>query len=92
MANIKQQIKRNKRSLKQHERNLRYRSTMKTLFRRVDEAFTAGDTEAAEARAAELEKLVDKAADKGVIHRNTAARRKSRLARLKERHKDTAAA
>ena len=80
MANIKQQIKRNRRSLKQQERNVRYRSTIKTLMRRVDEARRAGDAEAASARSAELISLIDRAAGKGVIHRNTAARRKRRIA------------
>ena len=43
MANIKQQKKRNRRSLEQRDRNLRYRSTIKTLFRRLDEAAEGGE-------------------------------------------------
>ncbi len=81
MANIKQQVKRNRRTTKQSERNVRYRSTLKRLYRRVDEALEAGNQDEADARSRELEKLLDKAADKGVIHKNTAARRKNRLAR-----------
>ena len=85
MANIKQQIKRNRRSLEQRERNLRYRSTIKTLFRRVDEAVEGGDAEQVGSRARELEHLIDRAAAEGVIHRNNAARKKSRLARIARR-------
>ena len=85
MANIAQQKKRNRRSLKQRERNLRYRSTIKTLFRRVDDALARDDRETVEARSRELERLIDRAAAEGVIHRNNAARKKSRVARLTQR-------
>lgn len=85
MANIAQQKKRNRRSLKQRERNLRYRSTIKTLFRRVDEALAKDDRETVDARSRELEKLIDRAAAEGVIHPNNAARKKSRVARLTQR-------
>jgi small subunit ribosomal protein S20 len=85
LANIAQQKKRNRRSLKQHERNLRYRSTIKTLFRRVDDALARDDRETVEARSRELERLIDRAAAEGVIHRNNAARKKSRVARLTQR-------
>ena len=54
---------------------------MKRLYRRVDEALEAGNQEEADARSLELERLLDRAADKGVVHKNTAARRKQRLAR-----------
>lgn len=85
MANIAQQRKRNRRSLKQHERNLRYRSTIKTLFRRVDAAAAEGDEATLAARSSELVRLIDRAAAEGVIHRNNAGRKKSRLARLAAR-------
>jgi small subunit ribosomal protein S20 len=85
VANNKQQKKRNRRSLEQRERNLRYRSTIKTLFRRADDAAARNDREALEARSRELESLIDRAAAKGVIHRNSAARKKSRIARLVQR-------
>ena len=84
MANIKQQKKRNRRSLEQRERNLRYRSTIKTLFRRLDEAAEAGTPEL-DARVRELEHLIDRAAAEGVIHRNNAARKKSRVARISQK-------
>ena len=80
MANIKQQKKRNRRSLEQRDRNLRYRSTIKTLIRRLDEAADGGED--VDVRARELEHLIDRAAAEGVIHRNNAARKKSRVARI----------
>ena len=82
MANIKQQKKRNRRSLEQRDRNLRYRSTIKTLFRRLDDAAGTGDGDQISARARELEHLIDRASAEGVIHRNNAARKKSRVARI----------
>lgn len=78
MANIKQQKKRIKRSEKQRETNLRYRSTIKTLFKGLETA--EGDDVATRAR--DLEKLVDRAAARGALHANTAARRKGRIARI----------
>jgi small subunit ribosomal protein S20 len=85
VANIKQQKKRNRRSLEQRDRNLKYRSTIKTLFRRLDEATEAGDGDQIGARARELEHLIDRAAAEGVIHRNNAARKKSRVARMSQK-------
>ena len=52
MANIKQQKKRNRRALEQRGRNLRYRSTIKTLFRRLDDAAEGGDGAEIEERVA----------------------------------------
>ena len=78
MANIKSQIKRNRQNLVRQERNKAVRSELKT---RTRSAVTAADTGADDAdehlRAAI--KRIDSAAAKGVIHRNAAARRKSRL-------------
>lgn len=81
MANIKQQKKRILISERQRNRNLRYRSTIKTLFRRLDEA-AAGDGDDVAERARDLEHLIDRAAAEGVIHKNNAARKKSRVARI----------
>jgi small subunit ribosomal protein S20 len=82
VANIKQQKKRIRRSEAQRQRNLHYRSRIRTLFRRVEEAVEQSDAEATTARSGELEQLIDRAAARNVIHRNNAARKKSRLARL----------
>jgi len=80
MANIKSQIKRNRQTIKRTERNKSVRSELKTRTK----AALAGAADGAEnvedlARAAQ--KRIDKAATKGVIHKNAAARRKSRLAK-----------
>ncbi len=82
MANIKSQIKRNKQTEKRNLRNRKIRAEMGT---RVKSAEAAAGTET-EAEALGLAiKRIDKAAQKGVLHKNTAARRKSRLvARVKK--------
>lgn len=82
MANIKQQKKRNRRSLKEHAANLRYRSTIKTLFRRLEQVAASDDHTELDARARDLVKLIDKAAAKGAIHKNNAGHKKARVARL----------
>ncbi len=83
MANIKQQKKRIRRSEKQRVSNLRYRSTIKTLFKGLE---SAEATDEAATRGRELEKLIDKAAAKGALHANNAARKKSRIARIIAAH------
>ena len=81
MANIKSQIKRIKTNEKRRMRNKSVRSSVRTAVRRFREAAEAGDTE----RAVELQRAaaraLDKAASKGVIHKNQAANRKSAMAR-----------
>ena len=81
MANIKSQIKRNKQNLVAHERNKAVKSGLKTAVRKVNEAVEAGDAEQARALAADAGRKLDKAASKGVIHKNQAANRKSALAK-----------
>jgi small subunit ribosomal protein S20 len=78
VANIKSQIKRNKQNLVRHERNKAVRSELKT---RTRSAVVAAETGAddADARLRLAIKRLDMAAAKGIIHRNQAARRKSRL-------------
>ena len=81
MANIKSQIKRNKQNEKARQRNKAVKSSLKTSVRHFREAADAGDQEkAAEAMQAAFVKL-DKAAGKGVIHKNQAANRKSAIAK-----------
>lgn len=84
MANIKSQIKRNKQNEKARLRNKAVKSELKTSVRKFREAADAGNVEAAEAamRAASLK--LDKAASKGVIHKNQAANRKSAIAKRAE--------
>ncbi len=81
MANIKSQIKRNKQNEKRHERNKAVKTGLKSAVRKFREAAEAGDKETAVALSREASKKLDKAAAKGVIHKNQAANRKSAIAK-----------
>jgi small subunit ribosomal protein S20 len=78
VANIKSQIKRNRQNEKRHERNKAVRSEIKTRLRNADTAIAAGADDVETKVQAAVQRL-DSAASKGVIHKNEAARRKSRL-------------
>ena len=80
MANIKSQIKRNKTNEKARQRNKAVKSSLKTSVRKFNAALEAGDKDAANERAREATRALDKAASKGVIHKNPAANRKSAIA------------
>jgi small subunit ribosomal protein S20 len=82
MPNIKQQKKRVGIAARQRAENLRYRSTVKTFTKRLESAVEAGDSETIAAEHQALVRWVDKAASKGALHPNTAARKKSQAARL----------
>jgi small subunit ribosomal protein S20 len=82
MPNIQQQIKRVRVAERQHDENLRYRSTVKTLTKRLEAAAADGDAERVAAEHRELVRLIDKAAARGALHKNTAARKKARAAKL----------
>lgn len=82
MPNIRQQEKRVRQAARQRAENLRWRSTAKTLMRRLREAAESGDATAVDERSRELSSWLDRAAAKGALHRNTAARRKAQAARL----------
>ncbi|MEY2634351.1 MAG: hypothetical protein RIS75_291 [Actinomycetota bacterium] len=77
MANIKSQIKRNKQNETARLRNKAVKSAVKTAVRKAREAIAAGDKAAAAAAAMDAGKALDKAAQKGVLHKNQAANRKS---------------
>jgi len=81
VANIKSQIKRNRQNDAAHERNKSVKSALKTAVRKFHEAAEAGNADEAKALAAEAGKALDKAASRGVIHKNQAANRKSAVAR-----------
>jgi small subunit ribosomal protein S20 len=81
VANIKSQIKRNRQNLAAHERNKSVKSALKTAVRRFQEAVEAGDTDRARDLAAQAGRALDKAASKGIIHKNQAANRKSAVAK-----------
>ncbi|GAA0908151.1 30S ribosomal protein S20 [Streptomyces thermoalcalitolerans] len=80
MANIKSQIKRNKTNEKARLRNKAVKSSLKTAIRKAREAADAGDVEKAVELQRAAARLLDKAASKGVIHKNQAANKKSALA------------
>jgi small subunit ribosomal protein S20 len=81
VANIKSQIKRNKQNEKRHERNKAVKTGLKTAVRKFREAAEAGDAAQAQELAKDAAKKLDKAASKGVIHKNQAANRKSAIAK-----------
>jgi small subunit ribosomal protein S20 len=82
MPNIKQQEKRVRQSARQRMENLRWRSTAKTLMRRLEEAAKEGDKTVVTERHRELVRWLDRAAAHGALHKNTASRRKSQAARI----------
>ena len=82
MPNIKQQKKRVRIAAEERLENLRYASTVKTFTRRLRVAVADGDRERIEAEHRELVRWIDKAAARGALHRNTAARKKSQADRL----------
>ena len=81
MANIKSQIKRVKTNDKARQRNKSVKSAVRTAVRRFREAVAAGDTEKATEFSRAATRALDKAASKGVIHKNQAANRKSAIAK-----------
>ncbi len=82
MPNIEQQKKRMRVAARQRLENLRYRSTVKTVTRRLELAVSDGDEQTVAAEHRELVRWIDKAASNGALHRNTAARKKAQAARL----------
>ncbi|KRF15418.1 30S ribosomal protein S20 [Nocardioides sp. Soil797] len=81
MANIKSQIKRNRQNEAAHERNKAVKTGLKSAVRKFRELAETGDKDAAVAAATEANKKLDKAASKGVIHKNQAANRKSAISK-----------
>jgi small subunit ribosomal protein S20 len=82
MANIHSQKKRILRAERERLENRRYTSSIKTYFRRLQAAVTAGDDDAAASEHRTLVQAIDKAVKRGALHRNTGARKKSRAARV----------
>ena len=85
MANIKQQVKRNRKNEEARQKNKAVKSRIKTAIRRYREAVEGGDTSVADERRRQAGRLLDKAVSKGVIHKNQAANKKSRMAHRAER-------
>jgi small subunit ribosomal protein S20 len=82
MPNIKQQKKRVRIAAEERLENLRYRSTIKTLAKRLVTTADTGDVEATDAEHRALVKLIDRAVAHGALHRNAGARKKSQAARV----------
>jgi len=82
MPNIEQQKKRVRTSERERAENIRFRSTVKTLTKRLAAAVEEGDAEKVEAEHRALVRMVDKAAPQGALHANSAARKKAQAARL----------
>jgi small subunit ribosomal protein S20 len=80
VANIKSQIKRNRQNEKARLRNKAAKSELRTLVRQFREAAATGDKAATDEALRRATRGLDKAASKGVIHKNQAANRKSALA------------
>ena len=81
MANIKSAIKRNRQNEKRRIRNRIFRGQARTSIKKAHTAMASGDTAASREATLEAISALDTAAEKGVIHKNNAARRKSRLMR-----------
>jgi small subunit ribosomal protein S20 len=79
VANIKSQIKRNRQNEAAHERNKSVKSALRTAVRKFREAAESGNADEARALAVDASQQLDKAASKGVIHKNQAANRKSAI-------------
>jgi small subunit ribosomal protein S20 len=82
MANIHSQKKRILRAERERLENRRYTSAIKTYFRRLEAAVSAGDAELVASEHRTLVSKIDKAVKTGALHTNTGARRKSRAARV----------
>jgi small subunit ribosomal protein S20 len=82
MANIASQKKRILRSERERTENRLLTSTVKTYFRRLEAAVEADDASKIEAEHKVLVSKIDKAVQKGALHKNTGARKKSRAARI----------
>ena len=82
MPNITQQKKRVRIAARQRLENLRYRSTVKTLTKRLELTVAEGDADAVASEHRRLVQMIDRAAARGALHKNTAARRKSQAARV----------
>ena len=82
MPNIKQQKKRVRVAAEERLENLRYRSSIKTLAKRLATTAESGEASAVDEEHRALVKLIDRAVARGALHRNAGARKKSQAARV----------
>ncbi len=80
MANSAQARKRARQAVRRRERNVRHRSTVRTYIKKVVAAVEAGDRDRAAAALKDAVPVIDRMVGKGILHKNKAARHKSRLA------------
>jgi small subunit ribosomal protein S20 len=83
MANIASQRKRNARSLRERTENRRFTSAVKTHFRRLETAVSGGDAASIDSEHSALISTIDKAVQKGALHKRNGARKKARAARIR---------
>ena len=81
MPNIQSAAKRARQNIKREERNKRIKSMLKNSIRRFEDSLAEGDLEDAQVKLTAAVRTIDKAAAKGVLHKNNAARKKSYLHR-----------
>ncbi|MCM3126171.1 MULTISPECIES: 30S ribosomal protein S20 [unclassified Paenibacillus] len=81
MPNIKSAVKRVKTNDKRRALNASQKSALRTVVKAADQALTTNEVETAKAAIQAASKKLDKAASKGLVHKNAAARKKSRLAK-----------
>jgi small subunit ribosomal protein S20 len=86
MANIHSQKKRILRTERERLENRQYTSAIKTHFRSLESLVQGGDDAAADTTHRQLVSTIDKAVKRGALHRNNGAHKKSRAARLLNRH------
>jgi len=82
LPNIKSAAKRARQNITREKRNRRIKSMLKTSIRRFEESLQSGDMEEARVKLNAAVRQIDKAAARGVVHKNNAARKKSRLNRM----------
>lgn len=79
MPNIRSVVKDVVKSRKNHERNMSAKSAVKTFVKKAKTAIESGDAATIQATVAQSVSVIDKTAERGIIHKNAAARRKSRI-------------
>jgi small subunit ribosomal protein S20 len=82
LPNIKSAEKRVRQNVKRELRNRRTKSMLKTSIRRFEESLQSGNMDEAKVTLNAAVRQIDRAATRGVVHKNTAARKKSRLSRI----------
>jgi small subunit ribosomal protein S20 len=82
MANIKSQVKRNRQTARLRDRNKAAKSALRTQLKRVRQAAEEGDADKTEKAYRDATRALDKAAAKGIIHKNNASNKKARLSKL----------